>query len=95
VTSKTKTHIYQVIVKSRIIYAAETGCLKTKTLAKLNSTEIDFWRRSARTSRKYKSGNNIIKQKMSVTRSLLDDIKTKTLRLYGHAQRMEEGRLSK
>jgi hypothetical protein len=32
---------------------------------------------------------------MSVTRSLLDDIKTKALRLYGHVQRMEEGRLSK
>jgi hypothetical protein len=61
-TSKTKTHIYQAIVKSTIIYAAETGCLKAKTVAKLNSTEMDFSRRSARTSRKDKSGNNIIKK---------------------------------
>ena len=32
---------------------------------------------------------------MNVTRSLLDDIKTKQLKLYGHVQRMEEGRLPK
>ena len=50
VTSKTKTHIYHAIVESTI--AAETGCIKTKTTAKLNSTEMDFWRRSARISRK-------------------------------------------
>ena len=38
---------------------------------------------------------NIIKQKMNVTRSLLDDIKTKQLKWYGHVQRMEEGILPK
>ena len=32
---------------------------------------------------------------MNVTRSLLDDIKTKQLQCYGHVQRMEEGRLPK
>jgi len=39
--------------------------------------------------------NTIIKQKMNVARSLLDDIKTKQLKLYVHVQRMEEGRLPK
>jgi hypothetical protein len=39
--------------------------------------------------------NKIIKQKVNVTRSLLDDIKTKELQWYGHAQRMDEGRLPK
>jgi hypothetical protein len=39
--------------------------------------------------------NNINKQKMNITRSLLDDIKTKQLKWYGHVQRMEEGRLPK
>jgi len=32
---------------------------------------------------------------MNVTRSLLDDIKTKQLKCYGNVQRMEEGRLPK
>jgi len=56
---------------------------------------MDFWRRSARISRKDKIRNNIIKQKINVTGSLLEDIKTKQLKCYGHVQRMEEGRLPK
>jgi hypothetical protein len=61
----------------------------------LNSTEMEFWRRSARISKKDKIRNTIIKQKMNVTRSLLDDIKTEQLQWYSHVQRMEEGRLPK
>ena len=95
VTPKTKTRIYRAIVKGTFTYAAETLCLKVKTVAKLNSTEMDFWRRSTRISRKDKIRNIIIKQKMNVVRSLLDDIKTKQLQWCGHVQRMEEGRLSK
>jgi hypothetical protein len=82
------------VFKSTITYAAETGCLKAKTVSKLNSTEMDFWRRSTRISRKDKIRNTIIKQ-MNVTRSLLDDIKTKQLKWCGHVQRMEVGRLPK
>jgi hypothetical protein len=37
----------------------------------------------------------IIKQKINVTRSLSDDIKTKQLQWYGHVHRMEGGRLPK
>jgi hypothetical protein len=95
VTPKTKTHIYHAIVKSTITYAAEKWCLKAKKVNKLNSTEMDFRRQSARISRKDKIRNTIVKQKMNVTRSLLDGIKTKQLKWYGHVQRMEEGRLSK
>jgi hypothetical protein len=65
------------------------------TVAKLNSTEMDFWRRSARISRKDKIRNTIIKQKINVVRSLLDDIETKQFQWYGHVQRMEEGKLPK
>jgi len=39
----------------------------------------------------YNNNNTIIKQKINVTRCLLDDIKTKQLQSYGHVQRMEEG----
>jgi len=95
VTPKTKTHVCHAIVKSTITYAAETWCLNARTVAKLNSTEIDFWRRSSRISRKDKFRNTIIKQNMNVVKSLLDDIKTKQLQWYGHVQRMEEGRVPK
>jgi hypothetical protein len=75
VTLKTKTHICHAILKSTITYAAETWCLKAKTAAQLNSTEMDFWRRSSRIFRKDKIRNTTIKQKVNVVRSLLDDIK--------------------
>jgi len=52
VTHKTKTHICQTVVKSTITYAAETGYLKAETVAKLNTKEMYFWRRSTRFSRK-------------------------------------------
>jgi hypothetical protein len=39
--------------------------------------------------------NNIIKQKMNVTRSLLEYLKPKQFQWYGHVQRMEKGRLPK
>ena len=47
------------------------------------------WRRSAQISRKEKIRANIIKQKLNVTRSVLEDIKTKQLQWFGHVQRME------
>ena len=63
VTPKTKTHIYHAVVKSTITYAAGTWYLEAKTIAKLNSTETDYWQRSDRISRKNKIRNNIVKQK--------------------------------
>ena len=45
--------------------------------------------------RKDKIRNTIIKQKMNITRSLLEDIKNQQLKWYGNVQRMEEGRLPK
>ena len=44
-THKTKTHIYHAIIKSAIHMRQKHGCIKAKTVGKLNSTEIDFWRR--------------------------------------------------
>jgi hypothetical protein len=52
---------------------------------------MDFWRRSARISRKDKIRNNVIKKKMNVTRSLLDDIKTKQLQWYGQSKGWRRG----
>ena len=94
-TPKTKTPIYYEIVKSTITYSAETWCLKSKTVGKLNSTEMDFRRRSVRISWKDKIRKNTIIQEMNVTKSLLEDIKAEQLKWYRYVQRIEEGRLPK
>jgi hypothetical protein len=76
---KTKTRIYHAIVIRTITYATETWCLKAKTSTKLKSTEMYFWRRSARISRKDIIRNTTIKQSMNVTRSVLGYVTTKQL----------------
>jgi hypothetical protein len=47
---------------------------------------MDFWRRSVPISRKDKIRNNVVKGKMNVTRSLLDDVKIKQLQWYGQSK---------
>ena len=65
-----------------------------------NSSKTKFHRNGllATFSSNFQEGqirNTIIKQKMNVVRSLLDNIKTKQLQWYRHVQKMEEGRLPK
>ena len=95
ITIKTKTNIYNTIVKSTITYGSETWHLKSGTIHKLHSTEMDFWRRSARISRREKIRNTVIREKMKVKGSLAEDIKTTQLRWFGHVKRMMEDRLPK
>jgi len=61
-------------VRTRNIYI-----YSVKKVAKLNSTEMDFWRRSDRIYRKDNISNTIVKQKINIVTSLLDDIKTRQL----------------
>jgi hypothetical protein len=49
-----KKHIYQASVQNILLYGAETWTLNIQQANKLLATEMDFWRRSARKSRKEK-----------------------------------------
>jgi hypothetical protein len=80
---------------SRVLPVYLSVLLKPRTTPKLKSTEMEFWRRSARISRKEKIRNNVIKDKMNVTRSLLDDVKNETTPTVRTVRRMEEGGLPK
>ena len=51
----TSHNFYHAIVKSTITYAAETLCIRAKTVAKLNSTEMDF---CATLSSNFQEGQN-------------------------------------
>ncbi|PSN39635.1 hypothetical protein C0J52_27944, partial [Blattella germanica] len=56
---------------------------------------MDFWRRSARISRRDKIRNTVIRENMKVKGSLTEDLKTAQLRWFGHVKRMREDRLPK
>jgi hypothetical protein len=54
---------------------------------------MDFWRRSARKSRKEKVRNVTIREVMGVRKNILDVIEEKRLRWFGHVKRMPGNRL--
>jgi hypothetical protein len=61
----------------------------------LLSTEMDFWRRAARTSRILKVWNEVIREKTAVTQTILERIENNMLKWYGHVLRMEQHRWPK
>lgn len=58
----------------------------------LLSTEIDFWRRAPRTSRLLKVRNEVIREKMGVTQTVLERMENNALKCYGHVVCMEDKR---
>ncbi|XP_043498441.1 uncharacterized protein LOC122525861 [Polistes fuscatus] len=95
ISKENKHNIYNSIVKSIITYSSEVWPLKEKSENMLRTTEMDFWRRAAGVSRRDKIRNTRILEIMDVKHTIIDDIKTKQLRWFGHVQRMEDERLPK
>jgi hypothetical protein len=54
---------------------------------------MDFWRRSARKSRKEKVRNATIREIMEVGKKILEVIEEKRLRWFGHVKRMPGNKL--
>jgi hypothetical protein len=54
---------------------------------------MDFWRRSARESRKEKVRNGTIREIMEVRKNILEVIEEKRLPWFGHVKRMPGNRL--
>jgi hypothetical protein len=61
----------------------------------LLSTETDFWRRAARTSKILKVRNEVIREKMGGTQPILERKENNMLKWYGHVFRMEDNRWRK
>jgi hypothetical protein len=67
--------------------------LNTQQANKLLATEMDFWRRSARKSRKEKVRNVTIRGVMEVGKNILEVTEEKRLRWFGHVKRIPGNRL--
>lgn len=92
---KRKLTIYETLVKSSLIYGAETWRMTENNRRKLEATEMDAFRRSLRVSRRDKIRNDDIRQRIGIDGSLTTDIERQQLIWYGHVQRMDETRLPK
>jgi hypothetical protein len=83
----------QALVQIILLYGAETWTLNIQQANKLLATEMDFWRRSARKSRKEKVRNVTIRDIVEVGKNILEVIELKRLRWFGHVKRMPGNRL--
>ena len=83
------------MVKSVLIYGAETWSLYEDDRRRINAPEMDALRRSARISKLDRKTNEYIRGKMDAQDMILDDITRKQLIWYGHVERMDPTRLPK
>ena len=82
--------IYISMVKSVLIYGAETWSLYEDDRRRINATEMDELRRSARISKLDRKTNEYIRgKKMDAQDVTVDDITRKQLICYGHAERKD------
>jgi hypothetical protein len=81
---KTKKLMYQASVQSILLYGAETWTLNTQQANELLATEMNFWRRCARKSRKEKVRNVAIREVMEVGKNILELIEEKRLQWFRH-----------
>ena len=83
------------MVKSVLIYGAETWSLYEEDRRRINATEMDLLRRSARISKLDRKTNEYIRGKMGAQDMILDDITRKQLIWSGHVERNDPTRLPK
>ena len=81
------------MVKSVLIYGAEIWSLYEDDRRRINATETDALRRSAKISKLDRKTNEYITGKMDAQDMILDEITRKQLIWYGHVDRMDPTRL--
>lgn len=92
---KRKHNIYETIIKSSLLYGAETWTISESNRRKLEATEMDAFRRTLGISRMDRIRNEEIRLRMGIEGTIINDIESKQLVWYGHVRRMDETRLPK
>jgi hypothetical protein len=91
----TKKIIFYTEIESILNYGWEIWSLDYKLKRALLRTEIDFWKRAARTSRLLKVRNEVIRERMRVTQTILERLDNIMLKYYGQVVCMEDNRWRK
>jgi hypothetical protein len=86
-------NIYNALIKSSLLFGAETWRLTESNKRWIEATEMDGLRRYSRMSRKDTIRNTTIRQQIGKIESIITEIDQKQLTRCGHVQRMAEERL--
>lgn len=84
-----KKKIYDAIIKSILLYGAETWRLMEADKRKMTAVEMDALRRSCRVSRRDRIRNDRIREIMGTEQTIIDDIQKKQLIWFGYMKRMD------
>jgi hypothetical protein len=79
ITKNRKKIIYNSMVKSDLIYGTETWSLYEDGRRRINATEMDALRRSAKISKLDRKTNEYVREKMDAPDTILDEITRKQL----------------
>lgn len=74
----------EIIIKSRLLYGAETSRITIRLKEKLDAVEMDTIRRSLRISKRDRVRNEVVMQQMGIEGPTLEDVGRKQLVWYGH-----------
>lgn len=90
-----KYNIYNTMIKSSLLYGAETWRLTETNKRRLEAVEMDVFRRSLGISRRDRIPNEEVRRRMGIEGTLFSEVEQQQLTWYGHVQRMGELRLPK
>ena len=85
--------IYNSMVKSVLMYGEEIWNLYEDDRRRIDGTEMDALRRSARISKLERKTNRYFREEMNEQGTILDEITGKQLIWCGHVDRMDRTRL--
>lgn len=90
-----KIRIYKTLVESIMTYGAEVWELSEQLKRRLLAAEMGFWRRCCRLTLLDKVRNEVIRERMNIQTTIVDTTEAKSLRWYGHVNRMDYNRWPK
>lgn len=93
ITRGRKVQIYNTIVKSILLYGAESWRMTEADKRKILAVERDALKRSCRESRREKIRNEQIRETTNVKHAVVDKIERRQLIWFGHVKRMGGERL--
>jgi len=91
----TKERILFAVIESILSYGWEIWTLDYKLKKKLLGTEVEFWRKAAGTSRLLRARNEVIRDNVLVTLTVLKRLENSVLKWYVCIAHMEDNRWPK
>lgn len=95
IRKETKKNIFHSIIESITLYGGEVWPVTESLRNKIRTVELDFLRRCLQITKRERWRTEEIWKEMGITSSITRNLENRTLRWYGHVERMQEHRWPK